>query len=287
MSRPHGERVGAARTLLFVPGDRPDRFAKAASSGADLVVVDLEDAVAPGDKDSARGHAAAWPARGRTAVVRINPPGTPWFEEDLATVAEHGCPVMVPKAEDPAVLAEITCRLAGRSSLIPLIETALGVERALEVCSVPGVVRAAFGNVDLAAQLGVAPDDRDALAHARSRLVLASAAAGVHPPLDGVTTAVRDAGALDADTAHARRLGFTGKLCIHPAQVRPVADRFAPTADELRWARRVLGAGESVTAVDGEMIDQPVLIRASGILARAASAHTEPEVLRTAQYRDD
>lgn len=274
MNSPHQEHISAARTLLFVPGDRPDRFAKAVSSGADLVVVDLEDAVAPGDKVSARDHADAWLARGNAAVVRINPPGTPWFEEDLARVAEHGCPVLVPKAEDREVLAEIADRLAGDCSLIPLIETALGIERAHEVCSAPGVVRAAFGNVDLAAQLGVAPDDRVALAHARSRLVLASAAAGVHPPVDGVTTAVRDAAALDADTAHARRLGFTGKLCIHPAQVRPVADRFAPTADELRWARRVLGVGESVTVVDGEMIDQPVLTRAQGILARAEQART-------------
>jgi len=277
MSHPDGDRITVARTLLFVPGNRPDRFDKAASSGTDLVVIDLEDAVAPDDKDSARGNASAWSALGTPAVVRINPPGTPWFEADLAQAAAHGCPVMVPKAEDAYVLAEIAGRAAGRCPLIPLVETALGIERAHEVCSVPGVVRVAFGNVDLAVQLGVAPDDHVALTHARSRLVLASAAAGIHPPVDGVTTAVRDAGALDADITHARRLGFTGKLCIHPAQVRPAADGFAPTADELRWARSVLGVGDSVTVVGGQMVDRPVFERARGVLARAEEVREPAE----------
>ncbi|MFC9945133.1 HpcH/HpaI aldolase/citrate lyase family protein [Streptomyces pratensis] len=262
--------ITAARTLLFVPGHRPDRFDKAAGSGADLVVVDLEDAVAAEDKERARGAAARWPGLGHRAVVRVNAPGTPWFEADLRMAAGLGCPVMVPKAEDPAVLAGI----ASDCTLIALIETALGVERAYEVCSVPGVVRAAFGNVDLAAQLGVAHDDHPALAHARSRVVLASAAADIGPPVDGVTTAVRDTGVLATDTAHARRLGFSGKLCIHPAQVAPVAAAFAPTESELRWARAVLGAGEAVTTVDGHMVDKPVLDRARRILARPSEPGT-------------
>jgi len=263
------EGVAAARALLFVPGHRPDRFDKAARSGADLVIVDLEDAVAADDKEQARQAAADWPGLGDRTVVRVNAPGTPWFEADLRMAADHGCPVMVPKAEDPAALADIAARTAGRCPLIPLIETALGVERAYDLCSVPGVVRAAFGNVDLAAELGTAHDDTLALAHARSRLVLASAAAGICPPVDGVTTAVRDPQALAADTAHARRLGFSGKLCIHPAQTGPVTDGFAPSESELRWARAVLDAGESVTTVDGHMVDKPVLERARNLLARA------------------
>ena len=261
--------VSAARTLLFVPGDRPDRFDKAARSGADLVVVDLEDAVAPEDKEEARQAAADWPGLGGRTVVRVNAPGTPWCEADLAMAADRGCPVMVPKAEDPAVLGGIAARTAGRCALIPLVETALGVERAHDVCSVPGVVRIAFGNVDLAARLGVAHDDTLALAHARSRLVLASAAAGIGRPVDGVTTAVRDLEALRTATAHARRLGYAGKLCIHPSQIGPVADGFAPSDGEIRWARAVLGAGASVTTVDGQMVDRPVLERARGILALA------------------
>ncbi|MFE7967829.1 HpcH/HpaI aldolase/citrate lyase family protein [Streptomyces cellulosae] len=275
MSMPEKFRlVATARTLLFVPGDRPDRFDKAVRSGTDLVIVDLEDAVAADRKEQARQAAADWPGLDDRAVVRLNAPGAPWFEADLAMAAERGCTVMVPKAEDPAVLGEIASRTAGHCPLIPLVETALGVERAHEVASVPGVVRLAFGNVDLAARLGVAPDDSLALTYARSRVVLASAAAGILPPVDGVTTAVRDLGALASDTGHARRLGFTGKLCIHPAQIGPVSDGFAPTDSEIRWARAVVDAGESVTTVDGHMVDKPVVERARGILARVAEPHT-------------
>ncbi|MGW2331827.1 HpcH/HpaI aldolase/citrate lyase family protein [Streptomyces sp. NPDC001700] len=268
------DRIATARNPLFVPGDRPDRFDKAVSSGADLVIIDLEDAVAAQDKDRARDEASAWLGRGNRAVVRINPPGTPWAEADLGTAAAHGCPVMVPKAEDAAVLADLAARAEGRCALIPLIETALGVERAHALCATPGAVRAAFGNVDLAGQLGVAPDDHTALAYARSRLVLASAATGLGPPLDGVTTAIRDTDTLTADIAHARRLGFTGKLCVHPAQLRPVADGFAPSDAEVRWARAVLDAGDSVTTVDGLMVDKPVLERARRILARGPGSAT-------------
>ncbi|MDX2547996.1 HpcH/HpaI aldolase/citrate lyase family protein [Streptomyces sp. WI04-05B] len=265
--------VLSARSLLFVPGHRPDRFDKAASSGADVVIIDLEDAVAAEDKDRARANAAAWLALGNRAIVRINAPGTPWSEADLRVTADHGCPVMVPKAEDPAVLASLAARTAGRCGLVPLVETALGVERAREVCAAPGVTRAAFGNVDLAAQLGIAQDDHTALAHARSRLVVASAAAGISPPVDGVTTAVRDMDTLSADIAHARRLGFTGKLCIHPHQLPRVAAGFAPSAEEVRWARAVLDAGHSVTTVDGQMVDKPVLERARRVLAQAHGPH--------------
>lgn len=226
--------IAAARTLLFVPGDRPDRFDKAAGSGADLVVVDLEDAVAPEHKDRARRAAAEWPGLGHRCVVRVNAPGTPWFEADLRMAAGLGCPVMVPKAEDPAVLAEV----AARCTPIPLIETALGAERAYEVCSVPGVVRAAFGNVDLAAQLGVAPDDTLALAYARSRLVLASAAAGIAAPVDGVTTAVRDTGALTADTAHAQPARLHGQALRPPRADRPGRRGLRPDGE-----RTAVGAG--------------------------------------------
>ncbi|MFB6850457.1 HpcH/HpaI aldolase/citrate lyase family protein [Streptomyces sp. NPDC056373] len=265
--------IRSARSLLFVPGHRPDRFDKAASSGADVVIIDLEDAVAAEEKDRARDNAAAWLALGNRAIVRINAPGTPWSEADLRVAADHGCPVMVPKAEDSAVLADLAARTAGRCDLVPLVETALGVERAREVCATPGVVRAAFGNVDLAAQLGIAQDDHTALAHARSRLVVASAAADISPPVDGVTTAVGDMDTLSADIAHARRLGFTGKLCVHPYQLLPVTEGFAPSAEEVRWARAVLGAGDSVTTVDGQMVDKPVLERARHVLALAHGPH--------------
>jgi citrate lyase subunit beta / citryl-CoA lyase len=122
-------QIETARSLLFVPGHRPDRFAKAASAGANLIIIDLEDAVAPQDKDVARGNAAAWLTEGRSAVVRINAPGTPWCDADLDMAASYGSPVMIPKAEDAAALEDIACRTAGRCPLIPLIETAAGVEK--------------------------------------------------------------------------------------------------------------------------------------------------------------
>ncbi|MER7394273.1 CoA ester lyase [Streptomyces sp. NPDC000151] len=262
----YAQALAAARSLLFVPGHRADRFAKAAAAGADGVIVDLEDAVAPDGKDAARDDVARWLAGGARAVVRVNAPGTEWFEADLAMAAAHGAPVMLPKAEDPAVLESIACRTGGRSPVLALIETAAGVENAAALCRAPNLLRAAFGNIDLAADLGVDPDDHQALAYARSRVVCASAAAGLAPPLDGVTADLSADGPLPADIAHARRLGFAGKLCIHPRQLDAVHEGFTPSATERDWALRVLAAGEAVTVVDGRMVDRPVLERARRIL---------------------
>lgn len=247
-----------ATTYLFVPGDRPDRYGKAVASGADVVILDLEDAVAPADKDAARAAVAAWLETHR-AAVRINAPGTPWFDADAALVAAHGVPVVVPKAETPGVLA-------GFREVVALVETARGVERAGELAAVPSVTRLAFGSVDLAAELGVAPEDPEPFAYARSRLVVASAAAGLAPPVDGVTTDLRDDDRLGADVRYARRMGFGGKLCVHPRQIEPVRAGFAPTEAEREWARRVVTAGESASTVDGSMVDKPVLARARRIL---------------------
>ncbi|MGW1783986.1 HpcH/HpaI aldolase/citrate lyase family protein [Streptomyces sp. NPDC002143] len=258
--------LASARTLLFVPGHRPDRFAKAAVSGADAIVLDLEDAVGPDAKTQARENVRAWLADGGTGIVRINAPGTPWYEEDVAAVDAGPCTVMLPKASQPGQVASLLDRLAPGSRVLPLLETAVGVLDARSVCAVPGVVRAAFGSVEL----GVDPDDRTALAYARSQIVLASAAAGVAPPLDGVTTAVDDEPGLTADTAHAAVLGFTGKLCIHPRQVPVVHTAFAPPRQERERAREIVdAAGDgSVAVVNGRMIDKPVVDRARHLLRR-------------------
>ena len=273
------DALSAARTLLFVPGDRPDRFAKAAATGADGVIVDLEDAVAPARKDAARAEVQAWLAGGGTGIVRVNAPGTPWHEDDLRLAAERRIPVVLPKAEDPDVVARVVAAVAG-APVVALIETAAGVLAARAVCGVDGVVRAAFGNVDLAAELGVDHADHTALSHARQSVVLASAAAGAAPPIDGVTTAIGDDEALRDDVRHAVRLGFTGKLCIHPRQVAVAHGALAPTVEQQEWARRVLAAAPdgAAAAVDGQMVDAPVLARARRILARdsAPSSHPGP-----------
>jgi citrate lyase subunit beta/citryl-CoA lyase len=203
--------------------------------------------------------------------VRINPPGTLWYDEDVRAVAEHSCAVMVPKAEDAEALRDLARRLTSSSCLIALIETARGVLNAGAIASAPGVERLAFGSFDLAAQLGVAPDDQPALAASRSALVLASAAADIAPPVDGVTGDVRNTEMVRCDVRYARRLGITGKLCIHPRQVPVAEEALRPTDDEVRWAASVVEAAQTdgVVVHEGQMVDKPVVDRAHRILRTA------------------
>lgn len=270
----HGPDVGSIVTWLFVPGDRPDRFAKAASSGADAVVLDLEDAVAPAEKDQAREQVCRWLTHSGSGWVRVNAATTPWHAADVAALAD--CPgllgLVVPKAEDPHVLSDLALRLPADTALVALVETALGVHRAVELAS-GAADRLAFGSIDFAGDIG-ADGSWDSLLHARSGLVLASRVGGVAPPVDGVTTAIGDPARLASDVAAARGLGFTGKLCIHPGQVEAVRAGFAPGADEVAWAERVLSAvgdAEGAVAVDGAMVDRPVVERARAILRRRAT----------------
>ncbi len=269
--------VSTARTLRFVPGDRPERFAKAVASGADLVVADLEDAVAPGQKQQARANVAEWLDTAPVAAVRVNGAGTPWHKDDLAMVSGRACVVLLPKAEDVALVAAVTARLADGSALVALVETARGVLAVSDLAHGVEVARLAFGSFDLAAELGVSPDDREAMAPARGALVLASAAAGLPPPVDGVTGYVPDVGALRADVEHARRLGFTGKLCIHPRQVEPAAEALSPSHAEILWAQAVVQAAATtggVAVIEGRMVDKPVLDRAARLLAGQRASRT-------------
>lgn len=260
------------RSYLFVPADRPERYAKALASGADAVIVDLEDAVAAGAKDGARTALAAWLDGGGSGIaVRINDAASAAFDDDLRLVARAGvAAVVVPKAERTDDLARVRAA-APAVALLPLIETAAGIARAREIASAPGVQRLAFGSIDLQLDLGIEGDGDELLAF-RSELVLASRLAALDAPVDGVSTAIDDAAALDADTRRARRLGFGAKLCIHPRQIAAVHAAFAPGADEIAWAERVVAAaaraGGGAVAVDGKMVDRPVLLRAEALLAR-------------------
>lgn len=279
-----GTTAATAATWLFVPGDRSERFDKAAAAGADVVVLDLEDAVAPGDKDVARDRVGAWlPTAGVPCAVRVNADPAA-RAADVAALA--GLPgsvpvtVMVAKAEDPEDLASLLARFPVGSCAVALVETARGVLAAPALAAVPGVVRLAIGTLDLAAELGVDPDDDEALAAARGALLLASAAAGLTGPVDGVTGAVNDPHLLTADTVRSRSRGFTGKLCIHPRQVPVVRAAFAQSEAEVRWAERVLAAAQdgAVAVVDGRMVDKPVVDRARRTLAAApAAVPTTPE----------
>lgn len=264
--------AASARSLLFVPGDRPERIRKARDAGADLAIVDLEDAVTPAARPEARGHVAdALATDDRPLAVRINAVGTADHGQDLEVVRQRSCIVMVAKAEDPGRLEALARTLPDGAALIALVETAAGVLAAAGIAQVAGVTRLAFGSFDLAAELGVDPADATALAWTRSQLVLASAAAGIAPPVDGVTAAVDEPEVVTSEVAMAARLGFTGKLCIHPRQVPIVHTALRPSEDELRWARRVVDAvaPDGIAVVDGRMVDRPVVERARRLLASA------------------
>lgn len=279
------------RSYLFVPADRPERIDKALTSGADAVIVDLEDAVAPETKVAARDAMVGWleqrgsgPAatdatqpqseatRQPTLLVRVNAATTAWFEGDLQACAHPAVQGLVlPKAERVDELARVTAALPGRA-LLPLVETAAGMDGARAMADAPGVQRLVFGSLDFQADLDI-EDDGEALLLFRSHLVWMSRLSGIAAPVDGVTTNLQDPAATAADARRARALGFGAKLCIHPRQVPAVHEAFMPSADQLDWARRVLAAaqaaGGSAVAVDGKMVDAPVLLRARTLLGRA------------------
>lgn len=258
------------QALLFVPANRPDRFAKAAASGADAVILDLEDAVAAKDKEHARSCLADLSLH-CPVLVRVNAVGTPWHVADIAAL--HGlqvAAVMLPKAEDAETVEAIA---AGNLPVIALIETARGLAEARRIAALPNVARLAFGSVDYSLDLGL-EHQREILLPARSELVLASRLAGIAAPLDGVTTQI-DATVATDDARHARAIGMAGKLCIHPLQVRGVREAFLPSAAEIKWARTVLESGDGAASVDGEMVDEPVRRRARNILDRTPAAKPE------------
>lgn len=264
----------SSSTWLFVPGDRPERFAKAAASGADEIVIDLEDAVADDHKPPARDAAAAWLSNGGRAWVRINGVDTPWAAADLAALATspglRG--VMVPKAESAGHLTLAGERLGSERGVIALVETALGVHNAYELAACPAVRRLAFGSIDFAHDIDAAENSHSLLL-ARSTLVLASRVAGLPAPIDGVSVRIRDSEYVAEEAAQARALGFGGKLCIHPAQVSAAAAAFLPSDEEVEWAHRTVAAftgQDGAVRMDGAMVDKPVFERAQRILARAS-----------------
>ncbi|TKV58972.1 CoA ester lyase [Nakamurella flava] len=277
-------QVAGAVTALFVPGDRPDRYAKAATSGADVVVIDLEDAVAPPAKFGARlaaTRALGAPDDDRArALVRVNAADSGLFAAEIeallatARLSRSGLlGVMLPKSEDPSVVADVVTRFAAIEkpvAVVPLVESARGVLRAAELAAVPGVTRLALGAIDLTVDVG-ADLESPVVTHAMAHLVLASRAARIAAPLDSPSTAITDL-ALVGDAARvARSAGFGGKLCIHPRQVAAVRAAFAPTEEQLAWARSVLAAGEAAVQIDGRMIDKPVIAAARRILRLAGT----------------
>jgi citrate lyase subunit beta/citryl-CoA lyase len=269
------------RSYLFVPGHRPSMFGKALGSGADIVVLDLEDAVAADHKAQARAEVLAWLdgaealEAGERIAVRVNSAASAEFAHDLPVAAHPRVhTVLLSKAEHAEDLARLAAA-APHAALVPIIESAQGLDAARVLAAAPGVHRLAFGTLDFANDMQMTVDDagdQAELATFRTQLALSSRLAGIAPPIDGVTTAFDDEPRVLRDTLRARRFGFGAKLCIHPRQVLAVHNAFAPTPAEIDWAQRVIAAhraaGGDAAQVDGRMVDLPVLLQAEALLAR-------------------
>ncbi|WP_321816328.1 MULTISPECIES: CoA ester lyase [unclassified Paraburkholderia] len=269
------ESAFSPQSYLFVPGSRPDRFARALASGADAVIIDLEDAVEPAAKAAAREHIAHWVSREHRVLVRINARTTPWFEEDAKLGALDGVAgIVLPKAESAEDVTATIAITRRRVSIYPLIETAQGMWNAMAIAKAPGVRRLMFGTLDFIADMAM-PDDGEPLNHYRSQLALISRVADIDTPIDGVTPDIDDHARIGRDALNGKRLGFGAKLCIHPKQIEAVHGVYRPSEQELAWASRVAQAAHHAEAgaitVDGKMVDRPVLLRAQRILALAAA----------------
>ncbi len=257
------------RSYLFVPGHRPERFDKAMAARADALIIDLEDAVPAADKPTARSAVERWLHAERPVLLRINGADTEWFDDDHALCRRPGVAgVVLPKAESPQQILRVLSQVPN-TFVLPLIESACGIANVESVAATSGVQRLVFGSIDFQLDMGIWGDGEELLLF-RSRLVLASRLAGIAAPVDGVTTMLDAPELTRSDAQRARRLGFGAKLCIHPKQVDLVNSAFTPSEEELAWARRVVDAtrrsGGAPVALDGAMIDWPVMVRAQVIL---------------------
>lgn len=271
--------LALSSNFLFVPGTRPERFQKALDSGADAVILDLEDAVPVAEKEIARNAIRfAWPSfskeqKGRL-VIRSNSPGSQFYSADLILAQELDITsILIPKSESLDQMNGAALLLPN-TAIIPMIETALGLDHLSEIANSNQVIRLALGNIDLQVDLGMACDaDETELQTARFQIVLASRLAAIAPPIDGVTQSTDNIEQITHDAKRAKRMGFGAKLCIHPKQVAIVQAAFMPSQEDLLWAKRVIEADKAskggAVKLDGRMIDRPVVVLAQRTLALA------------------
>lgn len=263
-------------SYLFVPANRPERFSKAFQSGANAVIIDLEDAVGADDKSLGRDSLTNWldSAEARDVrvpiLVRVNCLNSGFFGDDLRACRHPGVAgIVLPKAERVDDIASTSAV----APVLPIVETALGFSRVSELATAPRVQRLLFGAIDFKHDMGI-DGDEDELLFFRSLIVLASRLAGILSPIDGVTTEIDDLAKMENDAAYTKRLGFGGKLCVHPNQVPIINTTFLPSKSELEWARRVLVAaaksGGGAVALDGRLIDRPMVLSAKRIIEDAA-----------------
>jgi citrate lyase subunit beta/citryl-CoA lyase len=258
-----------ATTYLFVPATRPERIEKALATSADVVIVDLEDAVGPDDKSAARDHLGTL-TPSRPCYIRINDVTSEYFNGDVAFL--NACAwvsgVILSKVQSREQIAHLMGLLERDVVVDALVESAQGILAADDIAN-SGVHRLILGSADYSSELGVEPTEQ-LLAYPRSRLAVASAAARIARPVDGPTLELENLERIESDTLAARRLGMGAKLCVHPRQLPVVASVFGSLASQEEWARSVLSAfeasGGGVTSLNGEMIDAPVAARARTIL---------------------
>jgi len=263
------------RSYLFAPGHNTKLLAKVFDAGADAIILDLEDAVPPQHKATARTLVAAALAK-HPAWVRVNAPRTSECGGDLAALGDLAFGIRIPKAESPEDVAWVAEQAPGKP-LICAIETARGVLAAQEIAAVPGVRHLAMGGVDLQRDLSTGDGNLPTL-YVRSHLVVASRAAGLQPPIDSVYPRLDDEAGLREQAEFARSLGFFGKSAIHPRQLPVLHEVFTPSEEEIRWARHVVMAfdaagGEALQLPDGEFVDLPVAQRAQRLLSWAHALH--------------
>jgi citrate lyase subunit beta/citryl-CoA lyase len=259
----------SAVTALYVPGDRPDRFEKAVAAGPDIVILDLEDAVAPANRPRALASIVEWlgsrePAQGPDIQVRVNQGA----DEEVRVLRDTGCRIglRLPKVESDADLDAVAA-IAGELPLTALIESARGLQQAQRIAVHPAVVGIGLGESDLASELGTR--DEIVLDNVRVQILIAARAAGLPAPMLSAYPAIRDLDGLRADTERGRRLGWHGRAAVHPSQLPVIRDVFRPRDEDLAWARAVIaavGAGGASTLANGEMVDAAMIGRARRLL---------------------
>ncbi|MCG2621330.1 CoA ester lyase [Arthrobacter sp. I2-34] len=260
--------------LLFCPADRPERFAKAAAR-ADVAILDLEDGCAPERREQARKDLTKAGLDPERAIVRINPAGAPDHAADLDAVAATACStVMLAKTESAAQVESVGF------NVLALVETPLGAVRATEIAQAANCVGLMWGAEDLVAAMGGSSSRfadagyRDVARHVRSSVILAAAAFGKFA-VDAVHVDIADHEGLRAEAADAAALGLAATACIHPSQVDIIRAAYAPTEEQVAWAKRVLEAAAGnagASQLDGRMVDAPLFRQAEAIMRRAGSA---------------
>lgn len=267
-----------ARSFLFVPANRPERFEKALASGADAVILDLEDSVPLQSKEEARqAIRSSWQVLKESkvsVVIRINSPDTEWGQEDLkglqGLIGLSG--VMVPKCESASSLKRVS-EACGEVPTLPIIESAAGYLALAEISRAPQVCRLVVGHIDFLADTGmVCSDDQSELNSLRFEIAMHTRASNLSPAVDGVSVSVDDAELIRLDTERSIRFGFGAKLCIHPKQIPTVHHTFSPNEDQITWAKRVIEVMDaskgSAVQLEGKMVDLPVVLQAQRLLSR-------------------